>query len=193
MDNVNSTTRYIRNFCFGGLFAIATIVFCCIALDEWFHYYTLSYKPIDVIEANERDALRSRFHRVLVPEGLVNFEWFTYDNKDITQGPYKPFVVLDPVSKSLKRVELVRITLKSSLGKRYEFDSTQTWPVVLESLGKGNPTSHTFEPSFAFGFDEKEVIHTEILLRTTTDKGTTEELIKIDWAPIRVRHFSPLV
>jgi hypothetical protein len=192
MKQLNLDNR-LAWYSLGPRFAAIAIFCAAIGGCDPMHDYTEWYKPVEVIRANDAKELGSRFYPVSIPDGVVNLEWYTYDNKEFKKGPYKLFVVLEPLTESLQRVEILRITVSSSLGKQYDFDLSQKWPVVLASKGPEYPTSHQFEPAFAFAYHENEIIHTEILLRTTNAEGVTEQLLKIDWGPVRVRHFSPLV
>lgn len=156
-------------------------------------YYVEDYKPKSVVESHNQEALLARGYPFEFRHVTVDLEWFTYDNGTINIAPYELFVVVKPKSTRLRRIDIVSVSLKSSLNRHYSFSPSTQWPVVMDIKNCNDLVSHTFKPAFWFQFDKKEEISTRIELLIHTVDEVKREMIDVQWVPVRVKHRAPLI
>ena len=154
-------------------------------------YYVKAYKTESEIHRGDQVELRSRFSTIEFEGLYLHLEWYTYDNFIINRPPYKLFVVSEPKSSDFERIEVVEISLSSSLGREYVIDSG-VFPVTLKNENMKRD-SHTFEPALSFRFGKKEKISSSIKIRIFTKNSVLEKELKLRWEPVKVKHYAPII
>ncbi|QBG47702.1 hypothetical protein EGM51_09965 [Verrucomicrobia bacterium S94] len=187
----------MKKWLIGCSIPILIIIGLVVAFFAWLinmsSYYVEAYKPESSVISKNQDELHHRFTTFEYEDANIHLEWYTYDNQKINVAPYKLFVVVEPKSEELKKVNITSISISSSLGEIYEFSPSTQWPTVLNVTNVDRRVSHTFEPGFMFKFEEKEEISTQVEFEIKTKDKVRKETIDIKWVPIRVKHAAPIV
>lgn len=156
-------------------------------------YYMEVYRPAEIADTNDEALLRSRLFHVHFDHCDLGLEWNTYDNQNITAGPYKLFVVATPKSTLLKSVTLVSLDITSNKGVDYDLNQHENpiWRIDVSENKK--KYSKTLESSLDFDFDSQEQITTRMVFRFMVGSTVSTEAVDIDWKPVRVRYWSSIL
>ena len=174
------------------------------------HTHTIeTYKPYPF---NVEEKVFERGFDFSIPYGTLGIEWYTYDNEEIDRSPYKLAFSLYNISKGsdnfksgtnntelkidFEYVEIDKIIISSSLGKKYSVLEHYTPPTPLNPNIYGNrdykfplilnSTNYTkyLEPAFSFDFEDNEVISTRIYLKVKPfNAPAIEKILDIEWRP----------
>lgn len=179
---------------------LVAVFLCAIPLGGlmfWVHtqttYYVSAYRIASLVDADENAQLKRRLYPVRFDSCTIEFEWNTYDNSDITAGPYKFYVVAVPNRPELKSVTIRSLGIVSSLGKVYDSEPMDGALIKLMMTPPNERVAGKMDRAFAFDFDAGENISMTLLIEF--DFGDTRETqeITLDWKPVRVRYWTSIV
>ncbi len=123
----------------------------------------------------------------------IEFEWYTYDNADITAGPYKLFVVVSPRVESLTAVNIVEVEIISSTETTHQLGrkigpviSVPIQPAMTIGSGKSESALH-------FSHATGEEITTRVTIEFVHGESTRTETIELQWQPVTLEMWSSIV
>jgi len=156
-------------------------------------YDVEAYKSASAIDKDLQELLRNRFTLIEFADVNLFLEWNTYDNEIINKSPYKLFIKVEAKNKNFRSIAIQDVIITSSLGKKYSFLHSVSFPVRLASDGGSKNKTYLFEPAFYFDFYRKEEVTTEISISIELQTKTIDKIVKHKWLPIRVKNFAPIV
>ena len=179
------------------LVSVVILVAVCAGLLAWVRqrttYYVAGYRNTAVVETDSLEQIRDRFYPVEFDSCTINLEWNTYDNADITSGPYKLLVVVVPKTDHLQRVTIRSLDLLSSEGTDYETATNGNPVVEIDIEGSNERFSGKTTQAFNFDFDAGEEISTTMFIDFDLGDTIQTEEIKLEWKPILIRFWSSIV
>lgn len=156
-------------------------------------YYVSAYRAASVVDSGSNEQWRRRLYPVAFEYCTLELEWYTYDNPDITAGPYKLFVVVTPTTPLLEFVEVVSVHIHSERGATYTLAPSNGSVLTIAVNDDQDSFSGKTEGSLAFDFEAKEEITTTMVLQFGLGSKLTTETLTLRWKPVRVRYWTSIV
>ena len=154
-------------------------------------YYVNAYKTEHEINSLNDELLQSRFTTEEFKDFNLHLEWNTYDNQIINKAPYKLYLVLEPKSNYIKKIEINSVNLLSSKNTSYIVGSRK-WPVMLANINNKRD-SVIFNPPFNFDFNNNEQIESIIEIKVIYKDKAVLKKLRHKWIPIKVKKYAPFV
>ncbi len=154
-------------------------------------YYVAAYRVASVVDAGSDEEQRRRLYPVEFDSCTLEFEWYAYDNPDITAGPYKLFVVATPKTPHLNSVTIVSIQIESDRGASYLL--VPPGEPVLTLTADQNQFSDRTVNSLAFDFEGQEEIKTTMVIQFDLGTEVQTETLTLRWKPVLLRQWSSIV
>lgn len=176
------------------LFSIIVLVGMVVLLVFDRTYDTYRYVVDSVYESKDQEKIWSRFYEIQYENFNFNIEWYTYDNKDITRGPYKLYMVVEPKS-NIEYIKVNNLKITSSMNNIYSFDKINNWPVeIYRFQNEYTRQSFQFEDIFDFNFRKKETIILEFeIIYKINWMVEKQEYIRLKFVPVIVEEWDSLV
>ncbi len=176
---------------------LALPVLLCIGLMLWVRsqttYYVSAYRAASVVDSGSNEQWRCRLYSVDFDYCTLELEWYTYDNPDVTAGPYKLFVVVTPKTPLLESVEVVSLHIHSDRGATYILAPTDRSVLTIAVNDDQDRFSGKTARSLAFDFEAKEEITTTMVLQFRLGCDVETETLTLRWKPVRVRYWTSIV
>jgi hypothetical protein len=147
------------------------------------------YRPDYQVESFSSDSLARSEVKTEHESVELILNWSTFDNEEFGRGPYKLRVVVRPTSEDFTAIVFDSISVSSNQ-RRYSI--ADVWPVRVD--GSDQPwVEHIFEPAFPFDYAGSEIVVTRLWYRIETSSASYSRTLDLNWVPVRVEKFVPVV
>lgn len=186
-----------RRLLFACLGLLALPVLLCSGLMLWVRsqttYYVSAYRVAAVADSGSNEQWKRRLYPVDFDSCTLELEWYTYDNPDITTGPYKLFMVVTPRTPRLESVKVVSVHIQSDRGATYTLAPPDASILTIAVNDDQDRFSGKTARSIAFDFEAEEEITTTMVLQFELGSDVETEMLTLQWKPVRVRYWTSIM
>lgn len=184
--------------CFGAILkaaGVSALVFfgaCGIVLWSSMSARSKEYLPLHEVLSDTADDLRPHPTSFLAGNARVSLRW-AYLRESWGEPPYELVVAVEPVHEAFRYLEVESVVIRSSAGTSHVLEPEGGWPVRIEADGAYDRGQATLGPAVDLDFDGGERITTVIRVRVFTETSSRVTTNEIEWAPIELKYFVPIV